>query len=658
MEHGAFGQVLTLLAVAVVVVALFRRLHLPPILGYLVVGVAVGPHALGWFHDNDVMHLLGEIGVAFLLFTIGLEFSIPQFWAMRRTLLGLGGAQVLGGTVSGALIAWLFGIPWAGAVVVGGALALSSTAIVVKQLTDQLELQAPHGRLALGILLFQDLAAVPFLVIIPILAAGDGQALGWPLLYALLKGLAALVVMLLLGRYVLRPLFHEVGAARSPELFTLAVLLVSLATAGLTSLLGLSLALGAFLAGMMLGETEYRHQIELDIRPFRDVLLGLFFVLVGSALNLHLLPELWPWIILLVLGLVFGKGPLIMLLAWSSGESPAVALRTGLVLAHAGEFGFALLALALGTGLLGADEVQPILAAAVVSMLLAPIMVRHNQALAKRLIRTEPVVVNPGSSIAAVTHDLHDHVIICGYGRIGQTMARFLRDENLPYVALDLDTLRIRVARTAGDAVFYGDSTHRGILLAAGLEQARALVISFDDAGGALKILHAARSLRADLPILVRTRDDTELERLLAAGASEVVPETLEASLMLAMHLLLLLGVAKERVDSQMESVRQDRYQLLHRLIRIEEPELAQATAEKTINHRHSVVLPAGAHAVGTRLEEMGLDRVGVLVQEVHRGTDRRLSPDPDLVIEPGDILVLYGQPEGLALAERHLLMG
>lgn len=659
MEHSGLPEILILLAIAVAIVAAFRRLHLPPILGYLFVGTAIGPYALGWLENGEITRFLGEIGVVFLLFTIGLDFSIPQFLAMKRTLLGLGGIQVLVGTLSGAAIASILGIPWQAALIVGGALAMSSTAIVVKQLTDQLEMHASHGRLALGVLLFQDMAAVPFLVMIPILAGYGHGAIALPLLYALIKGVFALAVMLALGHWVLRPLFHEVGAARSPELFTLTVLLVSLTAAWITSLLGLSLALGAFVAGMMLSETEYRHQIEVDIRPFRDVLLGLFFVTVGMQLDLGSLLPLWPWLLLLVSGLVIGKGVAIALLTRLNGYDSEVAWRTGTILAQGGEFGFALLALALLNGLLSFENSQPILAAIVISMVLAPLLIRHNGPLAKtlshRFFPGKSTV--PEQDIAAATQALQGHVILCGFGRVGQNMARFLNDEGFGYIALDLEPARIREAWEAGEPVFYGDATHLEILEAAGLQQAKALVISFGDDRSALKILQTARERRPDLLVLVRVRDDSSLERLLAAGATEVIPETLEASLMMAFQLLLLLEVPMARILERMQGIRSDHYQLLRVFFRRAEAE-RDREAEKHHERLRNVHLAADAVAVGHRLGDLGLEGDGVLVVAVRRGGIRGDDPDANMVLKDGDVLVLGGTPEQLAHAEQRLLAG
>jgi len=565
--HSILADILALIALSVVLVAALGRLSLPPILGYLCVGVVVGPHALALVGNNETVGLLAEIGVAFLLFTIGLEFSLPQFMEMRRILLGLGGAQVLLGTVSGAAIAWAIGIPGAAAVVVGGALSMSSTAIVIKQLTDQAELQARHGRLSLGVLLFQDLAAVPFLVVIPILAAGTEGMLAKALAIAFLKAVLAVAGMLAAGHFVLRPLFHVVAAARSSELFTLAVLFVSLLAAWVTELLGLSLALGAFLAGMMLSESEYRHQIEAELRPFRDVLLGLFFITVGMRLDLAALPAIWPWVLLIAAGLVIGKGCAIVLLAWAWGRDPSVALRTGVVLGHGGEFGFALLALALATGLIGSVESQPILAGIIISMLFAPVLIRHNRSICERVLPPKAAPVSTDTEeLAEATRGVRDHCVLCGYGRVGSQIGKLLTAEDIPFVAIDLDPAHVRSAWEDGKRVFYGDVTHREVLQALGVARARILVVSFDSERAAIHVLREAQAVNPALPILVRSRDDGSLERLLGAGATEVVPETLETSLMLTTRLMHILGFGDERIDARIEALREDRYLMLRDL--------------------------------------------------------------------------------------------
>lgn len=657
MEHSPLQDVLVLLALSVLAVALLRRAQLPPILGYLFVGLVAGPHALGWIHDSEAVHFLGEIGVVFLLFTIGLEFSVPQFLAMRGTVLGLGGTQVALVTAIGTGLAMAYGMGWEAGVVFGGALALSSTAIVVKQLIEQVELQSRHGRNALGILLFQDIAVVPFLVLIPILAGAGDQPMLQPILWALAKGAAAFGIMFAIGHWALRPLFNEVARARSGELFTLSALMVALAAAWVTNQMGLSLALGAFLAGLMLGETEYRHQVDADIRPFRDVLLGLFFITIGAQLDLFQLPELWPRVLGLLAFLVIGKGLLIIVLTRLAGNERGVALRTGMVLAQGGEFGFALMALAMSHQLFEPATSQALLTAVVLSMALTPFLVRYNGVVAKWLLTGSYLHQRAGreAELAEAATELDSHVILCGFGRIGQNLAKFLRDEGLDYVALDLDPLRIREARDAGERVFFGDSTHRELLEAAGLDRARAMVITFDDYHAAMKILARVRQVHPDIPILVRTRDDSYMEQLTQAGATEVLPESLEASLMLATELLLSLDVPTGEVMRLLENARASGYRQLRGVFASTEPEEMERGA---VARLHSVILPDDAYGVGKTLAELGLADVDVQVTAVRRGGIRGEEPTPDLMLRSGDALVLQGSPEQIEWAEKRLLSG
>ncbi|HEV7801045.1 MAG TPA: cation:proton antiporter [Burkholderiales bacterium] len=574
---GALAEVLKLLLLAAVAVALLGRLRLPPVVSYVLLGAATGPHALGWLGDTETIHFLGELGIAFLLFTLGLEFSIAQFVAMRRVLLVLGSAQVVVCTVSGAVVGWALGLPWTAALIVGGALAMSSTAIIVKQLREQLELQTAHGRLAIGILLFQDLAAIPFLVVIPILAQSGGGAAGPALMLALGKGIAVAAVLLVLGRRVLRPVLHEAGASR--ELFTLTVLLITLAAAWVTQWSGLSLAFVAFVAGMMLSESEYRHQVEDEIRPFRDVLLGLFFIVVGMQLDPALLPSSWPQIAVLTAGLVIGKGALIALLARAYGYRTPEAARTGLVLAHGGEFSVALLVLAMGTGVLDARASQPVLAAIIVSMLIAPLIVRRGRALVSMVAPRNDEQDADATQLAEALRETRDHVLICGYGRVGSQLVRILTGHRFACVAIDNDPDRVKRGWDAGGQVYYGDATRRGILEAAGLNHATAVVLSFDNLESSLKVMREAHSANPAVPVLARAADQPALDALLDAGAAEVVPEAMETSLMLATQLLVLLGTPPERVLANMNAIRAERYRLLRALAPDEKPEKAGASA-------------------------------------------------------------------------------
>ncbi|MHB8454303.1 MAG: monovalent cation:proton antiporter-2 (CPA2) family protein [Acidiferrobacterales bacterium] len=657
MYPFAFQHILILLGVAVVLVAAFRYLHLPQVLAYLCAGFVVGPYGLAWIPDLEGTRYLAEFGLVFLMFTIGLEFSLPQLLAMKRAVLGLGGAQVLFSfTLIGGSV-WLLGVPAEGAIVIGGVLSLSSTAISMKQLVEQLEQHSRHGRAALGVLLFQDLAVVPFLIVIPMFAGGGTHSVLITLAWAFLKSAAVLVAILLVGRVFLRPVFHEVALARSREFFMLTVLLITLASAWLTQLAGLSLALGAFLAGLMIGETEYRHQVESDILPFRDVLLGLFFVTVGMLLNLAAIRPLWPWILAGLTTMLALKIGLITILGMAFGLERGVALRTGLVLAESGEFGFAMLIQAHSVHLLPNRAIQIVLATMVLSMLFAPVIIRFNGRLATRLMPSYRERRSSNiDSIRAASGDFRDHVIICGYGRSGQNLAWMLRQEGVRSLSLDLDPVRVRDARDAGEEVIYGDGTRSDMLQAVGLRHARALAISFVDVPSALRILGATRQLRPDMPVIVRTMDDRNLEQLKAAGAAEVVPEGLEGSLMMGSHLLMLLGVPVSHVLRQVQTVRRGRYRMLRGFFH---GAAGEDEAEESYRVRlHSVALPPRAHAAGKLLSDLGLDGLGVVVTAVRRAGITGPQPSVDTRLVGGDVLVLYGTPEALNEAEKILLEG
>lgn len=523
-----FEYILILLGWAVAFVALFRRFHLPPILGYLFVGMIIGPGGLGFIPRLEDLSLLAEFGVVFLMFTIGLEFSLTRLLTMKRALLGLGGIQVLVCTAVALAAGIYFGLNPKTAFVAAGALALSSTAVVAKQLTEQHELHTIHGRLSISILLFQDLAAVLFLIIIPAMAGSGDAPILMPILWALLKGVGVCIALALAGLWLLRPLFHEVARAHSTELFMLAILLVALSAAWITHKLDLSMALGAFLAGLMLGETEFRHQVEIDIRPFRDVLLGLFFITIGALFDLSTFPKHWHWVLLLLAALIALKTLLIMgLTRLVSRVTPAKAFRTGLILAQGGEFGFVVLTVAINNKLIDPEQSQIVVAALVLSIVVTPLLIRYNKNIANWIFK--PTTAQPAEDtnpyqLETHTAPLKDHVIICGFGRVGQILTRFLEQENIPSIALDLDPVRISSSSLAGEHAFYGDARRAEVLAAAGLARARMVVISFADEPAALETLQHIRALRLDVPVFVRTRNDSNLKTFQEAGATEVVP--------------------------------------------------------------------------------------------------------------------------------------
>jgi len=649
----ALPLILVLLAAAVVVVVLCRLVRLPPVLGYLIVGAAVGPHALGWVPDDQPTRYVAEFGLVFLLFSVGLEFSLAKLKAMRRVVFGLGLAQVAVTAAAATLVVQLAGFGWQLGLVLGGALAMSSTAIVSKMLAERGALATPHGRDVMGILLFQDLAVVAFLIVIPSLNA-RGEALALALGLAALKAVLALGVVLYAGQRPMRWWFAVVARQRSHELFMLNLLLVALGLAALTEAAGLSLALGAFLAGMLIAETEFRYQVEEDIAPFRDVLLGLFFVTVGMSLDLGVVADNIGWVVALLVVPVAAKLALIVLLSRAFGSSLATALRTGLYLAQAGELALAMLALAVQSRVLDGPIQQVVLAAMVLSMLAAPVVIQYIEPIVRRFTANDWLArAAQVTAIASQAMARQEHVIVCGYGRSGQNLARLLEVEHIPFVALDNDPDRVREASGAGASVVYGDAGRRETLAAAGLAKARAVVITFADVPLALKIIHQVHRLRPDVPVVVRTLDDAELDRLLKAGATEVVPEVLEGSLMLATHSLLLLGVPLNRVLARIRAIREERYGLFRGFFR----GVTDATddADSLQPRLKSVLLTERAAAVGRTLGELELDRF-VEVNAVRRLGVRSTRPSPDWTMEAGDVIVLLGRPENLAIAEARLL--
>lgn len=643
------SHILILLAITVAIILGFQRLRIPTSLAYLLVGLVLGPHTPGVVMEPGPIQAVAEFGIVFLLFTIGLNFSLPQIHALRHQVLGLGTGQVVLTTAVVGLLAWALGLPAAAAFLVGAVFAQSSTTIISKQLTEQGEDGSRHGRLGTAMSVFQDVTAVPFVVIIPVLGTAAGAAqLGGVLGWALLKAVLALLLVFFLGRWLLRPLFHWVSRNRSAEVFTLAVLLVALAAGWVTHALGLSMAFGAFLAGMVLGETEFRHQVESTIRPFRDVLLGLFFIGIGMLINPAVLPQIWHLALLGALALLVLKVLVVVAIVRASGIEASTAWRTALILAVGGEFGFALLALALQGNVIDARLGQVVLSSVLFSMVLAPFLIRFNGALARRLAGAAPApdthdLPRPEESACA---GLQGHVIVCGYGRIGQSVGNFLEAEGLDYVALDLDPARVREAHRAGEPVYYGDASENGVLELVGLARARLLVISSEDTGAALRILEYVRLHQPGLRVMVRTRDESQVEVLRAAGASEVVPETLEAGLMIATQVLRVLGVPAQRVAQLMDEQRSAKYRLLRELF----PGDVLATGREldASARLRSVRLEADSAAIGRSLAELqgqGGQWAGEIVAIVREGR-RVLNPPPDLRLCAGDTVVVFGSAE------------
>jgi CPA2 family monovalent cation:H+ antiporter-2 len=659
----ALELILLYLSAAVLGVVASRFLKLPPILGYLAVGVVIGPNALALAQNSAGIQHLGEFGVVFLMFVIGLEFNLHKLRAMRRHVFGLGLFQVvltmllvtLGSWSLKALLPAYWPMSWPTSLALSGALAMSSTAIVIKLMAERLEMESEHGKRVLGVLLFQDLAVVPLLVLIPALGT-SGEQLVAALALAAFKATALITLLLVGGQRFMRWWLTLVARRKSEELFVLNLLLITLGLAWLTELAGLSLALGAFIAGMLVSETEFKHQVETDIRPFHDVLLGLFFITIGMLLDWREVTQHWPLVLLLVTLPVLFKLVLVTALAKGLGATDGVSLRTGLYLAQAGEFGFVLLSLAQGTGLVPPALLNPILASMVLSMLATPFIIQYSNAIVMQLVSNEWMQQSlQMTSIARKSIDTNRHVIICGYGRCGQNLGRILEREGIPFMAMDLDPDRVRQAAAAGDPVVFGDAVRLQALVAAGLARASAVVVTYLDTASALKVLANARIHAPTVPVIVRTQDDHDLEKLRTAGATEVVPEAIEGSLMLASHALALVGVPMRRVIRIVQDLRDARYNLLRGYFHGADDD---SVTELEHERLATVTLAANAHCVGKLLVEVGLPGLNVRLVALRSSHGKVVAPDEHTVLGAGDTLVLSGKPEALALAEMSMLAG
>ncbi|QWD14148.1 potassium transporter [Polynucleobacter paneuropaeus] len=652
---------LILLAFGVAGVLIFRYFGLPPILGYLAIGVLIGPNALALANDSVTVKYLGEFGVVFLMFSLGLEFNLHRLRSMRRIVFGLGASQViltmLLAVPASLFMNWIYPISWQAAIALGGALAMSSTAIVTKLIADRSELESQHGRNVIGILLFQDLAVVFLLILLPSLGKNPKDLL-FALSTAGIKIAIALVLIFYIGQTVMSRWFRLVVKLRSQELFMLNLLLIVLGMAALTEHFGLSLALGAFLAGMLISETPFRHQVEEDIKPFRDVLLGLFFITIGMLLDFKVIQAQWALVLLLLIGPLIFKFGLIALLSRAFGSSPGISIRTGLCLAQAGEFGFVLLNQIDGLDLIDPALSQAVLAAMLLSMFGAPFLIQYSDRIAMRFSSNEWLLQSLAlTQLAAKSVRTTNHVLICGFGRSGQSLARMLDQQKIPYLALDMDPDRVKEAAAAGDNVVYGDASRENYLTAAGLSKAKAVVITYADTPATLKVLHQVERLRPGMIVLVRTKDDADLGKLQAAGATEVVPELIEGSLMMASHVLLMMGVPLRKVVRQITSAREARYSLLRGYFRGS----VETESEPNESWRlQSITLLPESASIGKTLEELHLENEGVSVQAVRRkvgGMDYiKLELSPELRLQANDILVLSGNPEATDLAQAKLI--
>ena len=649
-------QIFGLLVAAVLLVWFFKRIGLPPILAYLATGVLAGSHGIGWMAQTHEIDFVAELGIVFLLFSLGLEFSISRLMAMRNIVFGLGSLQVV--VTSFVFIITLYSLSFSllTSFTIGVIMALSSTAVVVKLLKETGELNQRRGQLAIGMLLFQDIAVVPLLIILPLLATSDSQSISWALAFALSKGAFVCLLLWAIGKWVLPKVFNEIALVRTDELFVLTTLLVALFAALLTYMFGLSMALGAFLAGMMLGESHYRHQLEADIRPFRDILMGLFFVTVGMQLDILYVLSNSLFIIGALLGLLILKIAVVAISAQLMGERKQDALACAIMLWQMGEFGFVLIALGSQQQLLTSEQASFLIALGVLSMAFTPFLIDKTPFILKRLGVLDRAIMAWESEPKSSTL-YSNHVVICGFSRVGQTIARFLKPEAIEYVAIESNPILVQEGKAAGEPVIYGHVKQKNILKCAGVERARLVIITFTEFEQTQVVIDAIKQIAPEVKILIRTRDDSQLEKLKELGVTEVVPETLEASLMLVSHVLSMSGVPMSRIVRRVSKERRNRYQFLQRFFTGEHIDGDENSSDR-LEYLHVIALPDKAYAVNKSISELNLAKRKVSIKALRR-QDREIdAPSDQTLLLANDILVLQGKPRRVERVEHYLLDG
>ncbi|MDQ3803945.1 MAG: cation:proton antiporter [Acidobacteriota bacterium] len=653
-----FEELLLLLLASVPIAFLFNRLRLPTIVGFMITGVVIGPYGLGLIREAEAIDFLAEIGVVLLLFTIGLEFSLRRILEMRRLVLVGGGTQVVLTVALVAALANLLGRPFGQSLFFGFLFALSSTAIVLKSYVERAEIDAPHGRAGVGVLLFQDLSIVPMMLLVPVLGGGGEGVSAASVVLRLGAAAAAIAGIILAARKVVPYLLYQIVSLRSPEVFIISVVLLSLGTSWLTSQFGLSLALGAFIAGMVLSESEYSHQIVADILPFRDVFNSVFFISIGMLLSVSALAADLPTVLAWVGALVAGKALIALAAVRLLGYSLRVSAMAAVGLAQVGEFSFILAKAGVAGGLLPGADYQRFLAASILSMIAAPFLIKA----APRLGYAVQSFFSPGSLFEPTVEgfrpeesDLRGHVVIVGYGLNGRNLARVLRRVRVPYVVLELNAEAVRDAGSRGERIIYGDATRREVLHHVRTEQARILVIAISDPVATRHTAWLARQLNPDIHLIVRTRYMSELHDLLALGANDVIPEEFETSIEIFSRVLREYGIARHEILRQVGEVRSEGYQMLRSpsLPLVGASEVADALAGASTE---TLLVEPNSPAAGKTIGELGLrTKTGVTIIAVVREGRTEINPGPQLELQADDVLVLLGGPEQIDRAVEHM---
>lgn len=649
MELEFLRLLVIIFGVSALAVFLLNRLKIPSIVGFLIAGVIIGPHGLGLVKNVHDVELLAEIGVILLLFVIGIEFSLSNLMRMKKAVIGGGGAQVALTILLSAGAAYLVTGNVNRSVFFGFLIALSSTAIVLKMLSERGETDSPHGRMMVGILIFQDLCVVPLMLFIP---AMGGEGINIPVL-AIKMGRAALLVaaILLLARWVVPGLLHQVVHTRSRELFITTIILLCLGIALLTSKFGLSLALGAFLAGLVVSESEYAHQATSEILPFKDSFIGLFFVSVGMLMDIGFMSDNCLEIAMAVTAIFSLKVITGMLSTIVIGSPLRTALHTGLGLAQIGEFSFVLAVAGKAVGLITEDFYQIFLSSSVATMIMTPFVLKSaptvsgwitSRSLLKRASRMRKI-----SEGQAFPRKKSGHVIIVGFGLNGRNLARVLKGADIPYVVLELNSDTVREMKKKGEPIYYGDGTSAGIMQKLGISRARLLVIAISDPTSTRRMVDIARKENPDLYIIVRTRYLAEVDDLKALGANEVIPEEFETSIEIFSRVLHQYQFPRNVITEHIERIRSDSYEVL-RKVEIPKKYLVESGMLAGIE-TETFLIKEGSHVAGHSIRDLHLrSETGATIIAVERGDKIHQNPEPGFILKPNDIILLIGKKEDI----------
>lgn len=634
------------------------RLKLPLLVGLMLTGMAIGPYALGLIEELQSIEILAEIGVMLLLFTIGLEFSLARLREMKRLVLIGGGLQVILTTAAVAGIVVMRGRSLNQAIFVGFLVALSSTAIVLKSYVDRHEVDAPHGRAGVGILLFQDISIVFMLLAIPLLGGGDDIVSFSSVAIDLGGSLLALVVIVLGAWFLLPKFLQQVVQLRSPEVFLLTIVLFALGMSWVTSHFGLSLALGGFIAGVVLADTEYSHQVTTEVLPFRDVFNSIFFVSIGLLLSLTALISNIGVVILLVLAVVVGKAVIVWAIIRILGSPQRIATMTALGLAQIGEFSFVLARSGQKVNLLSDNDYQIFLAASVISMIATPFLIAAApqiglfvQSILSDGKRRDIENVEDEEIHMTSSGGLQQHVIIVGYGLNGRNLARVLRAVGIPYVVLEVNAAEVQRAKDKGEKINFGDATRREVLSHAAIDKAWALVLAMSDPHAARRTVKQARAMSADLHIIVRTRYVAEITELHNLGANEVIPEEFETSIEIFSRVLQRYGTARYVIEGQIEKIRKQGYEML-RMTAPPPMKMDEVSVALDAASTGTITLKEDSPVIGKNLGELALrGESGATVIAVVKDGKTKISPGANYKLSVGDTVVLLGSPKKIARA-------